>query len=268
MASADDIPAAIQWHEGMLLAPQHFQQQAHRCERLFQHHLSWHSRFHFGLGRMRIDQAMLFEGTLRILDLEAILPDGLVVSYKPGDQEELQVDVRSHAEAAKAGTLLIYLAVAAERLGSAAGEGDLQRYLSVPGEPVADESSGGRPIRIPRLRPRLRLLTPPEASTRARPRRPSRKIHGATSTFRGNGWRRPASLLGRARAASSERDLGQPGERHEQPYRDGYLPRIDGGRCGRAATKSRRRWRCGPRAWAFASPKWRSRRSTGTRRAT
>lgn len=156
--SADDIPAAIQWHEGMLLAPQHFQQQSHRFERLLHHHLTWHSHFHFGQGRMRIDQAMLFEGTLRILELEAILPDGLVASYKPGDQEELQVDVRAHAEAAKGGTLLVYLAVAAERLGGGGGEGDLQRYLSIPGEPVADESAGGRAIRIPRLRPRLRLL--------------------------------------------------------------------------------------------------------------
>ena len=60
-------------------------------ERLLHHHLTWHSHFHFGQGRMRIDQAMLFEGTLRILELEAILPDGLVASYKPGDQEERQI---------------------------------------------------------------------------------------------------------------------------------------------------------------------------------
>lgn len=158
MTRADEIPLAIQWHEGMLLAPQHFQQQAHRSERLLYHHLSWHSRFHYGLGRWRIDQAMLFEGTLRVLELEAIMPDGLVVSYKPGEQEELQVDIRPHAEAAKLGTLLAYLAVAAERTGGGGQEGDLQRYGSVPGEPVADESSGGRPLRIPRLRPRLRLL--------------------------------------------------------------------------------------------------------------
>ena len=158
MDSADEIPPAIQWHEGMLLAPQHFQQQAHRDERLLHYHMGWHSRFHYGLGRFRVDPAMLFEGMLRVLEIEAILPDGLVVTYKPGDQEELQIDVRPHAEAAKQGTLLAYLAVAAERLGTSAAEGDLQRYTSVPGEPVADESAGGRPIRIPRLRPRLRLL--------------------------------------------------------------------------------------------------------------
>ena len=31
---ASDIPEAIQWHEGMLLAPQHFQQLAWRQETL------------------------------------------------------------------------------------------------------------------------------------------------------------------------------------------------------------------------------------------
>ncbi len=158
MGSADEIPPAIQWHEGLLLAPQHFQQQSQRGERLLYYHMVWHSRFHYGIGRFRIDQAMLFEGTLRVLDVEAILPDGLVVSYKPGEQEELQVDVRPYADAAKQGTLLVYLAVAAERPSGAGGKGDLPRYNSLPGEPVADESGGGRSIRIPRLRPRLRLL--------------------------------------------------------------------------------------------------------------
>ncbi|HVA64451.1 MAG TPA: hypothetical protein VNF74_12055, partial [Terriglobales bacterium] len=31
-----EIPEAIQWHEGMLLSPQHFQQQAARWEGLLQ----------------------------------------------------------------------------------------------------------------------------------------------------------------------------------------------------------------------------------------
>ena len=172
MTRADDIPLAIQWHEGMLLAPQHFQQQAQRNERLLHHHMSWHSRFHYGLGRWRIDQTLLFEGIVRVLEVEAILPDGLVVAYKPGEQEELQVDIRPHAEAAKQNSLLVYLAVAAERPGTSGAEGDLQRYSSLPGEPVADEHSGGRPLRIPRLRPRLRLLAgsePPSARFCAMP---------------------------------------------------------------------------------------------------
>lgn len=158
MGSVDEIPPKIQWHEGMLLAPQHFQQSAQRGERLLHYHLEWHSRFHYGVGRWRIDPSLLFEGTLRVLDLEAIMPDGLVVTYKPGDQDELQVDLRPLAEAAKNGTLMVYLAVAAERSGSAGSEGDLQRFLSIAGELTSDESAGGKPLRIPRLRPRLRLL--------------------------------------------------------------------------------------------------------------
>lgn len=34
MRHADDLPAAVQWHEGMLLAPQHFQVRALRQEEL------------------------------------------------------------------------------------------------------------------------------------------------------------------------------------------------------------------------------------------
>jgi len=34
---ADEIPQAIQWHEGMLLSPQHFQQSSWRQEMLVQY---------------------------------------------------------------------------------------------------------------------------------------------------------------------------------------------------------------------------------------
>jgi len=40
------VPAAVHWHEGMLLAPQHFQRAALRSEALQAYHITAASPFH------------------------------------------------------------------------------------------------------------------------------------------------------------------------------------------------------------------------------
>jgi len=59
MIDAHDLPGAIQWHEGMLLAPQHFQQLSIRYEELLHYHLMMISPFHWGIRRLKIDQVLL-----------------------------------------------------------------------------------------------------------------------------------------------------------------------------------------------------------------
>jgi len=161
MSSAHDLPLAIQWHEGMLLAPQHFQQLVRRGDRLWQYHLGLALPYHFGVSRLRYESTQLFSGTLRITELEAVLPDNLVVGFRTGSDGDLQLDLRVHMETAKHSPVLVYLIVPAERAG--ASEGELGRYLSVPGDEVDDETVSGRALRIPRLKPRLRLQAGLEA---------------------------------------------------------------------------------------------------------
>jgi type VI secretion system protein ImpJ len=162
MASAHDLPAPIQWHEGMLLAPQHFQQLVARSDRLLHYNMALGLPFPFGVVRLRFDSTLLFSGTLKLTELEAVMPDGLVVAFRPGSGSELQLDLHSVTELAKHEPVLIYLAIPAEVRGGGSSEGDLGRYVSMPGESVSDETTGEQPLRIPRLRPRLRLLTGPE----------------------------------------------------------------------------------------------------------
>ena len=73
-----DIPDLIEWHEGMLLTPQHFQQFASRSELLTQYMFSQGAPFGWGIIDLKIDQAALSAGILRILSIEAVMPDGLV----------------------------------------------------------------------------------------------------------------------------------------------------------------------------------------------
>ena len=168
MTDAHNIPAAIQWHEGMLLAPQHFQQLSIRNEELLHFHLVLAAPFQWGVRRLKIDPSLLVDGKLRVLDLEAVMPDGLIVSYLPGDDHLLEIDLAPYAEEMKQRPVSVHLAAPIKKIGSTAIKGDLARFESVEGHPVADENAEESEITIPRLKPRINLLvtdTPPQKYT-------------------------------------------------------------------------------------------------------
>jgi len=153
---AHDIPDAIQWHEGLLLTPQHFQQLSSRHEALVQYGTSMAAPFCWGVRRFKHDPISLPSGKLRVQELEAIMPDGLVVSHglhDAGRDDALEVDLKDLPPNDRG--LLVHLAVAARQVGDS--NGDLRRYESFKGVPVADQIPGGAPREIHRLKPVLSL---------------------------------------------------------------------------------------------------------------
>src|SRR5262245_40941216 len=114
MNRARDLPAAVQWHEGMLLAPQHFQQLAFRQEELLHYHTRLASPFHWGVQSIRIDMSLLGQNIIRVLEVDAVMPDGLVVSHRP-EHHELQVDLGPLMEEARRGRILVHLAASADK---------------------------------------------------------------------------------------------------------------------------------------------------------
>jgi type VI secretion system protein ImpJ len=160
------VPEAIDWHEGMLLAPQHFQQLALRQEEMLHYHAAALSPFHWGVLRLSIEEAALTQGILRVSEVEAVLPDGLIVSRDVGEPALLEVDLKLYAAAFNAGPVMIHLAVPARHPGLSPVRGEFPRYRSVEGEPVVDESSGEGDVDIPRLRPSPVLLATSSPSQR------------------------------------------------------------------------------------------------------
>lgn len=148
---AANLPPAVDWYEGMLLAPQHFQLAAHRSEALQQLHASLAAPFHWGL----LDLERTFaNGVLKISRLEAILPDGLVVSLPPKDghgQRELSLDLNPLA-AKLSGTQTIFLAAAARQPGQSFDARYDSRKWS-----VSDEKTGRDDLAVKVLHPRLSL---------------------------------------------------------------------------------------------------------------
>lgn len=165
-ATAHDVPDAIQWQEGMLLAPQHFQQLGRRHEALLHYHASVASPYHWGVRHRRIDPVLLVDGVFRVLELEAVMPDGMIVSHGPDDGPDLSVDLSVHADEIKRAPVPVHLAViagsgrASVARGGRSSEGMSEgtRYVALEGDPVADENTGDGEVRVPRLRPYLRLL--------------------------------------------------------------------------------------------------------------
>ncbi|WNG35732.1 hypothetical protein F0U61_20205 [Archangium violaceum] len=154
MTRAHDLPAAVQWHEGMLLAPQHFQQQDRRYEALLHLHLGLAMPFHWGVSQLQYDRSLLFAGTLRILELEAILPDGLVISHRANTEGGLQLSLGGLKGVDWQHPVRMHVAVASEQRG-VPGPG---RFVSTTSEPLVDESTSDMPLRIAQLQPRLELF--------------------------------------------------------------------------------------------------------------
>ena len=155
------LPDAVCWHEGMQLLPQHFQLQALRAEVLAALFAQAGNPWFWGVTLLEIDPAALSAGLVRILALEAILPDGLPVSIQPGTGVTLELDVGPAAAASANAQVTLYLAV--NPLGRSGQVLPLQgRLQSLVGESVPDLASGEHPEPILVWRPNLRLVTEAE----------------------------------------------------------------------------------------------------------
>lgn len=154
----------IQWHEGMLLSPQHFQQESARVDAL----IAWQSlssnALAWGVKSVDIDSNLLANGLLRVNMLEAVFPDGTAVVHR-GDaagQTALEIDLTAHEESLTEGPVDVYLALAVNR--SLNTPGQASRFRGLDGAPVDDEISEALPIDLPRMTHHVVLMagaTPP-----------------------------------------------------------------------------------------------------------
>ena len=158
MIDGRELPDRVQWTEGMLLAPQHFQQADLRAEGLLAYHMRAAAPFHWGIRRLAINPVLLASGTFRVTELEAVLPDGLLLTDAGGAGEELSLELAPLAEGKPRGVLTVHLAVPALSRADSPVSGSLPRYRSVEGTPVVDENTPEVSLAVPRLRPRATLL--------------------------------------------------------------------------------------------------------------
>jgi type VI secretion system protein ImpJ len=155
----------IQWHEGMLLSPQHFQQESARVDALIAwQHLAVHP-LGWGVRHLDIDTSLLVNGLVRVRSLEAVMPDGMAVTW-PTPQAggpDLALDLTPLAAQLEAQELPIYLTVGRARSQRVSAQP--ARLRGILGEPVEDEISEALPVDIPRAVPNLALAIGPRPSS-------------------------------------------------------------------------------------------------------
>src|SRR4028118_25060 len=163
---ADEIPKSIDWHDGLLLTPQHFQQISLRQEALLQYNTAMIAPFYWGIRYLKIDESKLFSGVVTIKHVEAVMPDGLLISYREGDDLQadhgLQLNLNEHGEIQRR-RMKVYLAVAPQSRQMSKGEH--ARYDFYDGGEVVDEYTGEGKGRMRSVIDRERLIvanTPPQ----------------------------------------------------------------------------------------------------------
>ncbi|MYM88567.1 type VI secretion system baseplate subunit TssK [Rugamonas sp. FT82W] len=154
----------IQWHEGMMLTPQHFQQEGARIDAL----LAWQSMaanpYGWGVRELAVDEALLTTGLLRVQQLEAILPNGMAVTYDSAlaQGQPLELDLAPWAEAMAQQDLAVYLVVGNTRSLRQPGQPAMFRGVESPA--VEDEVSQALPADVPRMAVNLGLAAGPVPS--------------------------------------------------------------------------------------------------------
>jgi type VI secretion system protein ImpJ len=165
MTRLEPIIEEVQWHEGMMLAPQQFQQMTRRIEGVIHRTASIAQPFNWGVWNVKIDiNTLMYKGLVRVQELDAILPDGLIAHYSSSgadmsiasELEALSVSVmEEEGQPPIAYPCTVYLGVIKR---PSAVRNEKSRYRSVFGDTVIDENTNDNPVDIPRLRPRLELL--------------------------------------------------------------------------------------------------------------
>ncbi len=157
-SSPADLPYGLQWSEGLLLSPQHLQQN----DRF------WHAQLRYlieranpdfvGVRHLELDEGLLGKGRVTVRALECVLDDGTPIVLDKTRDHALELDVSGTLTTT--GDRAQIALVLPLRGDTAATAGSLnRRYESVPGVAAVDENTGRVPVLVPRLKPVLRLDT-------------------------------------------------------------------------------------------------------------
>lgn len=157
MTSSISLPDAIQWSEGMLLSPQHFQQNDSYWQQHLRHRMQAVSPHYWGVLQLR---CQLIKEVICISQLECILPDGQLVEFpgryprqQPGD---LELDI-SHECKIGAAPQRVWLLVNPRGANAACQNSKERRYNSIIDTQIADENTGEGGFSIARLQVEVQL---------------------------------------------------------------------------------------------------------------
>lgn len=181
MSDIQHLPDPVHWFEGMLLSPQHFQQNNYYLEQLMFYHLKMTQPYYWGVKRLEVDENAINHDMLVVTTVEAIMSDGTVVregiqemhypeqlkgnadNKTPANKLSLELDKIIDVEPQQ--PFFVYLCVPNMTDACASDEEtDLKRYDSVNVGNVVDHNNMQNRVDLMRLRPRIQLVAEPQFS--------------------------------------------------------------------------------------------------------
>lgn len=159
----DRDAAPIAWKDGVLIAPQHLQRQDLFHQRSLHARLTALSPHSWGIGVLRLDEAAIRQGQVRVVELSAIFPDGLIADVRAGEPGAPAPRALGDAMAPTAERLDVALGVAELREGADNFAGDDARYQTRTRREVADLGGGRSRVDLEVCEPRLVVLLGDEA---------------------------------------------------------------------------------------------------------
>ncbi len=165
MAVEGRLPYSIQWYEGMLLKPQHFQRTEYKLQSLLNSFCSFFSPFCYGVNLLKVDTAAITSSIVRVLKVSGVFQDGLMFDFDCEHDGNLSIDLKQILEQTSE-PVTVFLAIAKHKDGISSLSGEWQRFLSEIQTNVCDENEDNKNVDLNVLKPKLRLMLQNEIDAR------------------------------------------------------------------------------------------------------
>lgn len=152
---------AILWHDGMMLTAKHFQQSNDRLEELMAYHSSISMPYNWGVKTLKIDKELLAHGKFVINEIEAVLPEGLVIHDSKVNKNHLELDLLTRIDdeiIKKQKIFKIYLYVPPKEKGSLTESGPDARYKPINPQIIEKETNRFQEVTVPYQIPNLNMV--------------------------------------------------------------------------------------------------------------
>lgn len=156
--SSAPLPDSVQWLEGMLLSPQHLQQN----DLYWQEHLRWRLQqalpHSWGVSHLTLEMSQLKAGKVLIKRLECVMPDGTPVIYPGSYTAPLQLDINAALQAQASGVRISLLMPVRSSAGNGCDDAPA-RHEVIHGALAADANRYSDKVPVDRMRPVISLST-------------------------------------------------------------------------------------------------------------
>ena len=159
------LPYSVQWYEGMLLKPQHFQRTEYKLQSLLKSFCSFFSPFCYGVNLLKVDTAAITSSVIRVLKVSGVFQDGLAFDFDAEIDGNLSIDLKQTIEQT-ADPVTVFLAIAKHKDGVNLVSGEGQRFSSEIQTNICDENEDNKNADLAVLKPKLRLMLGNEIDAR------------------------------------------------------------------------------------------------------